>query len=264
MGNAADFFDTGWAHFKGDPALQKWLVAATQPALATRHDPDQIKDWLRGEGTWFVGVNALGNDATGAINGSGPLAGQAIEFARETLQFGARALDRAQVSICYPGFPKRMKGESDTALAFRINRDGAHVDGLHPSGPDRRRHVEEFAAFLLGLPVTETSGYAAPLVVWEGSHIIMRDQFRAALGQHAPEDWPQIDLTEIYHKARRIAFETCPRRVVHARPGEAYILHRFALHGVAPWAEGASAPPEGRAILYFRPETDREAWLNLP
>ena len=49
-------------------------------------------------------------------------------------------------------------------------------------------------------------------------------------------------------------FETCRRVTVPAQPGEAYLVHRLALHGVAPWEDGAEAPEEGRMIVYFRPE----------
>jgi hypothetical protein len=42
------------------------------------------------------------------------------------------------------------------------------------------------------------------------------------------------------------------------------LVHRHAIHGVAPWAEGAKAAPEGRAIVYFRPEVARKKdWLDL-
>ena len=42
------------------------------------------------------------------------------------------------------------------------------------------------------------------------------------------------------------------------------MLHRMALHGVAAWQPAAIAAPEGRAILYFRPEIDQQTWLDLP
>jgi len=38
-----------------------------------------------------------------------------------------------------------------------------------------------------------------------------------------------------------------------AAPGQAYLLHRLALHGVAPWADGAEASADGRMVAYFRP-----------
>ena len=255
------FFQRGWARFERDPSLLDWLLQITPAALATRQDPDQIRNWLRGAGTWFVGVNALENDGQGVVQGSDPLTGAAVDFVRETLGFGNQDLDRAQVSICYPGFPGRMNKESDAAFRFRQTRDAAHVDGLHPSGPQRQRRLEEYSGFLLGIPVTKTDAGAAPLVVWEGSHRIMADMFHAVLADIDPADWSQVDMTKAYHTARALVFDRCPRVVVHAQPGEAYVLHRMALHGVSPWQKGAVAPPEGRAILYFRPEIAPLGWL---
>ena len=56
---------------------------------------------------------------------------------------------------------------------------------------------------------------------------------------------------------RRRIFAECPRVAVIARPGEAYAIHRLALHGVAPWQEEAPAGPDGRMIAYFRPALER-------
>jgi len=258
---ATGFFDTGWVRFDRDPALVDWVTQVTPAALATRFDPDLERKWLRGNGTWFVGVNALANDGRGRCAGSGPLSGQAIDFMRGDLGFGGD-LDRAQVSICYPGFPRRMLGESNKALAFRIKRDGAHVDGLHPVGPDRQRRLRETAGFLIGIPVTRASRRAAPLVIWQGSHRIMAAMFHQMLDGVPAAHWPDINLGAAYKAARLQAFETCKRVVIHANPGEAYVLHRFALHGVAPWQAGAVAAREGRAILYFRPEVGATEWLQ--
>ena len=262
--NADSFFNLGYAQFPDDPALSDWIRHVKPAALATRHDPALIRDWLRGQCTWFVGVNALPNDRRGVVGNSGPLQGMAIDFARGVLKFGQGDLDRAQVSICYPGFPKRMQSESDAAFAFRLKRDAAHVDGLHPVGPQRQRRLEEFSGFLLGIPITDTSDGAAPLVVWEGSHKIMARMFVDQLSPVPRENWPELDLTQAYQTARKHVFETCTCKVLHAKPGEAYVLHRMALHGVAAWQPAAIAPPEGRAILYFRPEIDQQTWLDLP
>jgi hypothetical protein len=51
---------------------------------------------------------------------------------------------------------------------------------------------------------------------------------------------------------------------VLAEPGECYVLHRLALHGIAPWGEGAVAPTAGRMVAYFRPQNDCNLhdWLN--
>ena len=74
-----------------------------------------------------------------------------------------------------------------------------------------------------------------------------------------------MDVTEIYHAARREAFETCRRVEITARPGEAYVVHRLALHGVAPWRDGTPAGPDGRMIAYLRPELPETGdWLALP
>jgi hypothetical protein len=100
------------------------------------------------------------------------------------------------------------------------------------------------------------------MVVWEGSHQIMRAMFRKSLAGIDPTDWPMVDLTNAYQTARRAVFETCRRVVVYARPGQAYLLHPMALHGVATWQKGAWAKESQRAILYFRPDIDRTVWLT--
>jgi len=260
----AGFNRDGWCIFGRDTALLHWLKTATPAALACRHDPTHGA-WLRSGGTWFVGVNALKNDGAGVVNGSGPLRGRAIDFCRQSLGFDGAldgALDPAQVSICYPGFPIQDAGESAASFAFRRDRDAAHLDGLHAVGPERRRKLLEYQGFLLGIPITRADSKAAPLVVWEGSHHIMAQMLRRELAAIEPSDWPEIDLTQPYQAARRRVFETCKRRVIHADPGQAYLLHRMALHGISNWQNGAKAAPEGRAILYFRPEVSRDGWLD--
>lgn len=256
------YLEKGWIRFPRDSRVLGWLGTFAPEALKTRHNPEFERAWLHCEGTWFIGVNALNNDASGAVAGSGPMPGPALDFIRGKLGFEG-GFDRAQVSIVYPGYPQPRKGESAPAFRFRQDRDGAHIDGLHPVGPDRQRKLQEFQGFLLGVPVTATNTQAAPLVVWEGSHRIIGAALRAALAQHPPETWHLLDLTEPYNAARKQVFDECKRVVVHARPGESYLLHRMAIHGVSPWLEGAKAPPEGRAILYFRPEIPRTSWLNV-
>ena len=98
------------------------------------------------------------------------------------------------------------------------------------------------------------------MMVWEGSHLLMRDAFAAVLTDVAPANWGEVDLTDMYQATRRLCFETCKRVVVHAAPGEAYVIHRLALHGVAPWAE---VPDACRMIAYFRPDLpDIADWLG--
>jgi hypothetical protein len=58
--------------------------------------------------------------------------------------------DRAQVSVCYPGYPKPMDGETDGQHRFRRDRDAAHVDGLLGLGQPKRRFLKEPHQFILG------------------------------------------------------------------------------------------------------------------
>jgi hypothetical protein len=117
----------------------------------------------------------------------------------------------------------------------------------------------------MGLPLNEADLEAAPLVVWEGSHEVLRAALGAALAPHPPELWADVDLTVPYAEARRQIFDTCPRITLPVLPGEATLLHRLTLHGVAPWAAGAKAPPEGRIIAYFRPTLPSvHDWLTRP
>ncbi|MEM6895914.1 MAG: hypothetical protein AAF576_00945 [Pseudomonadota bacterium] len=250
----------GWELFD-DPALLPWVSAVAPVARALAEDPDTRAAWLRHGGTWFAGVNVLPNDADGAVPGGAPLTGHAVTRANE-LHGPGLAWDTAQISIVYPGYPKQDASESDAAFRFRRDRDAAHVDGLLPLGPERRRKMVEPHAFVLGIPLTTCSADASPLVIWEESHVIIRAAFRDALATRPPSEWPNVDLTEVYHAARRRCFEECRRITVPAVPGQAYLIHRLALHGVAPWGPSAHAPEAGRMIAYFRPPFPGADWLT--
>jgi len=212
-------------------------------------------------------VNLFPNDAAGAVPGRGvpPLAGAPIDFIRRTLGLSGFAWDRAQLSVCYPGYPRQGAEESAANHRYRLKRDAAHVDGLLRDAA-RRRNPGETHGFILGLPLADASPGAAPFVVWEGSHEVMRRAFRTRLRHVDPDRWPAEDITEAYHAARAEAFESCPRREITAPPGGAYLVHRLALHGVAPWTASADAPP--RVIAYFRPDPFPGAppdwWLERP
>lgn len=251
----------GWAVFPADTRSAAWAVAARAAADRALSEPGAAH-WLRCQGTWFAGVNILDTEPRGSI-GHVPLAGPAIDQIRDEGTWPER-WDRAQVSVIYPGYPKAREGESDAAARYRRDRDAAHVDGLLPMGAERRRMVQEFHAFILGLPLSKSDPDAAPLVVWEGSHRVVARAFRAVLEPLSPKVWCETDLTEVYHAARREVFATCRRVKVHALPGEAYLVHRLALHGISPWVEGASSEPDGRMIAYFRPAIAAEDWLWQP
>lgn len=259
-----DFFEKGWCSFAKDPVLLKWVESALPIARQAVASPENTQ-WLRCGGTWFVGVNALENANDGSLAGEVPLAGQAIDFIADDLQLPDIAWDRAQVSVMYPGYPQPSSAEMESAFKYRRDRDAAHVDGLHPVGPARRRHINEHHGFILGIPLVEVSTEASPVAVWEGSHELIRTAFQERFKDHESSGWSEIDVTETYHAARREIFSTCQRITLTAQPGEAYLIHRLALHGVAPWGQSAEAEPDGRMICYFRPETpDPKDWLFAP
>jgi len=225
---------TGWRKL-AHPRIANWAKAAFGPAeLALKDAP------RRAGGTWAVGLDLLPNDSAGAIGG--------VELPMDILGLPQMPLHPAQLSVIYPDYPRQDADQSDAAFRFMTHRDGAHLDGLLPEGPDKRRFLREPHAYILGLPLTPTA--SAPLVVWEGSHLIMQ----AALGNI------EGDLTAAYQAARAKVFETCKRVEIAADVGEAVILHRALIHGVSPW-KGGEAP---RIIAYFRPVLPRVADWLLP
>jgi len=261
---AAEFFQHGWCRFPFDQDLADWAGQSLSAARNTVDAPEN-DEWLRCGGTWSVGVNALPNDENGAVEPGPPLQGPAVEFIRQTLGIERIPWERGQVSVCRPGYPKPMARESAAAFRFRRDRDAAHIDGLLPEGPDRRRHLRERHAFILGIPMVEFSPDASPFVIWAGSHALVRKTLIERFGDLPAESWGDVDVTETYHALRREIFETCDRVVVAARPGECYVVHRMSLHGIAPWGDSASATDDGRMICYFRPEFgDPRDWLRNP
>ncbi|WP_257891888.1 hypothetical protein [Gymnodinialimonas phycosphaerae] len=152
----------GWEVFAPEPPVAAWVAAAKGPALEAAADQPR-----RHGGTWCVGVDALGNDAHGSV-GDGPvLGGKALDQA--VAATGVRGVHRAQISVTYPGYPGRDAHESDAIHRFRRDRDAAHLDGLLPVGPEKRRHLHEPHAWILGIALTRADANAAPLVVWEGA-----------------------------------------------------------------------------------------------
>ena len=239
--------------FAPDAESRAWAQAAQQAAQNILSDSAARAAELRHANTWFVGLDVLPNAPDGAL---GP-----VPFPkswRAQLPHGG-LLHRAQVSVVFPGYPGRDPGTSEANHRYRMIRCAAHVDGLLPIGPERRRFPREFHAYVLGVHLDDCS--AAPTVYWEGSHEIVGDALRAAIGRRAPQD---VDVTEAYHAARREVFERCERRALHGPPGAAFLLHRFTLHGTQPWA-GVHDAGARRMIAFFRPEfPDARTWLDRP
>lgn len=222
------------------PALTFWAQAAWPAAQAVLAAASP-GDWRCG-GTWFAGVDALPNDAAGAVAG-----GPALPWA--DLPLAAQPLHRAQLSAVRPGYPQPMAGETAAAFAFRRNRDAAHLDGLLPIGPDRARRVREPHGWILGIGLAGGAPGAAPTVVWPGSHRIVRAALAQALHPHPVQDWTNVNVTAAYQAARAHVFATCPRVELPLAPGQAVLMHRHLLHGMAPWGAGDGL----RAVAWFRP-----------
>ena len=262
--NKKQFFEHGWCRFGFDAGIKHWVDASLPFAREAVQDENHAK-WLRCGGTWFAGVNALANSANSSISNGPSLQGEAIEFIHDVLQISEFDWDRAQVSVCYPGYPQPMPSESGSAFRFRRDRDAAHVDGFLPEGPKRRRHLREYHGFILGVPMVDYSEKASPLVVWEGSHELVRVAMINRFKNLAADQWGKEDITEAYHAVRNQVFKQCRRIEISAKPGEAYLVHRLALHGISPWLAGADASNDGRMICYFRPEIGGAwDWLNKP
>jgi hypothetical protein len=242
----------GWARIGPDARIAAWAKAAHPLAMAgIAAQPD---GWRCG-GTWHVGLEALPNGPDGGLSG--------VAFPWDALPLQRVPLERGQVSVIRPGYPQPWEGEDAAAFAFRQRRDAAHLDGLLPVGPARQRMIKEPHAWILGIALNDHDAEASPLTVWEGSHLVLGNALRAALADVPPDSWDATDLTAVYQSARRQVFDTCPRVTVPLRLGEASLLHRLTLHGMAPWVDGALAPDEGRMIAYFRPMLPSvAAWLD--
>ena len=171
----------GWVALPHDPKIAAWAAAAHAAACVVTADPAQQQRWLHHGATWFVGVDALPNGPDGGIGGVA-LAGDWRGLVRMPGQ-----LHPAQVSVIHPGYPGRDPADTDAAHRFRRDRDAAHLDGLLAEGADKRRHLREPHAFVLGLALTATSAGASPLVVWEASPAIIRAAFVAVYAGSSPD-----------------------------------------------------------------------------
>jgi len=234
----------GYRLFAPEAAVETWACAARAATLRQLQDPDVHAAQLRHGKTWFVGVDALPNAVDGSVAGA-PLAG-----AWQDSVPAPKLWHAGQVSVLYPGYPRRDADETAANHRYRITRSAAHVDGLLPVG-------------------------LAPLVVWPGSHEVMKAAFVQAIGQGALAD---TDITDVYTQARRRVFDTIAPVAVQMKPGQAVVLHRHLLHGVAPWDADAAPqdvalpdlpapdPATGRMVAYFRPQytDDPDLWLTAP
>ncbi|MFU8824396.1 hypothetical protein [Yoonia sp.] len=238
----------GFAVLPFDGAVAKWAAAAE----ALCDDMLRAGPPLRHGATWCVGVDALANAPDGSVNDVA-LTGTWLNYVMPPTHWHS-----AQLSVVFPGYPKQDATDTDAAHAYRINRCAAHVDGLHAEGTPPRRHLREAHAFIAGLPLNACA--ASPLVVWQGSHHIMRATFAQCYSGLAPQRWGDHDVAAAYQAARRDVFANCPQVAVTAAPGQVVLLDRHLLHGVAPWDSAITDPC--RKVAYFRPVGPVADWLS--
>ena len=251
----------GWCKFAFDDELYRW-VKHVLPSAANCLTRKENEHWWRYQDTWFVGVNALPNDASGAVDGGPRLSGTAQRFMQQ-LGLSTNQLDRAQISTCFPGYPKVAKGESKALHLYRLNRDAAHIDGLLREGPERHRFAREYHEYILLIPMNDFEIGASPFVAWNGSHLLMKKALTAAFNGVAKEQWANTPITEPYIEARKQVFEQCTRLELDLKVGEAVLAHRMLLHGTAPWRPTAKTSEHGRMLCFFRPQTlTIEQWLQ--
>ena len=232
--------NSGYKVFPYDRDVARWATSAKKTV-------DQLDTSERRHGgTWFVGVDALPNDQDGSINGTQLIGSWDAQLAQGP-PFGD--WHNAQISIVYPNYPRKDADESNAAHRFRVKRDAAHVDGLLPEGASRKRHLREPHAFILGLPLNNVT--SAPLVVWPGSQHLVRQAFLEVFKGHDPRKWGDLDVTDIYQSTRKKVFDTCPRVELPLGVGQAVLLDRHLVHGVAPWDDDKAN--NERTIAYFRP-----------
>lgn len=242
----------GWL-LVDSPALAQWACeAAVAGQAVVAAAPPGV--WRHG-GTWFAGVDALPSDPQGSVPCRPPLPWGDLPVA-------PLPLHPAQLSVVRPGYPQPDPEDTGSAFGYRLRRDAAHLDGILPVGPDRRRMVREPHAWVLGIGLWGGAPGAAPTVVWSGSQQVMRAALAPVLLAAPPEARAGVDVTEPYTRARRTVFDTCPRVELPLAPGQAVILHRHLLHGIAPWRASGHAAT-GRAVAWFRPlAADVTAWLD--
>ena len=272
--NWSHFNQKGWCFLDSNAEHHQWIDSAKASIVKKFDQRKYKKSDFRSGATWFTGINFLDNGPNGDINGK-PFSSEIWFEISEKFGSEVKYWDAAQVSICWKGYPIKDSLESENSFRYRLKRYSSHLDGLIPVGQKKRRFAKEFHAFILGIPLLNNSVDAAPLVVWEGSHIIFRDIFRRVYSGLSESEISALDVTEIYHKYRKEVFSSCCTRKVVPYKNQPYILDRHLLHGVVPWKEDINSssipyednalrlnPMTGRIVTYFRPpHEDPTDWV---
>ncbi len=254
----SEFAQRGWCKFDADQAILAWVETALPYAQTCLNEPE-MQHWWRYQNTWFVGVNCLANDIGGSLENGPAIGGAAIDFIQQELSHRlSNHLDRAQVSVICPGYPKASSRDSDSAFRYRQQRDAAHVDGLLKEG--KERYAREYHAYILAIGMNDSDAAASPFVVWDGSHQVIQQALSRELSGFPADNAANRPITDCYQEARKRIFETCQRVQVPLKQGEALVAHRLLLHGTATWQSNQSFP---RMLCFFRPQTmGLSQWLG--
>ena len=169
-----EFEHNGWIKFGYDQRLVRWAKLANSKIIAKQKNKESFENSLTCEGTWFVGVDALGNNPDGTLDEI-PLQGP---FESLMKSYKVHSLHSAQISIIFQGYPKPRDQESESSFNFRLKRDAAHIDGLIADFPGGPRKLKEPHAYVLGIPLNQAPKGASPVVVWEGSHHLISEAFK--------------------------------------------------------------------------------------
>tara|TARA_B100001057_G_scaffold375264_1_gene380039 strand:- start:276 stop:1109 length:834 start_codon:yes stop_codon:yes gene_type:complete len=265
----------GWSFLNVDSIHYEWTIEAKKQLETKFHQ--KLFDFknLRCGSTWFVGTNFLDNSSNGSIGAK--LMSKKI-FGNILKKFGSniKYWDKGQVSICWPGYPKKDAKETEKSFNFRIKRFASHIDGIIPFGSKKRRFAKEFHAFILGFPIQNNCLECAPLVVWEGSHKIFRNFFKEIYEGVTSNKISSIDITELYNECRKKVFTNCEVKKIIPQFNQPYLLDRHILHGIHNWKEknniklntknnrSLNSISDGRVIIYFRPVFfDPLDWINI-
>ncbi len=254
----------GWYQFSADDQILGWLESI-QTVVGQAIAAPQNQHWWRYQGTWFVGVNVLPNDGRGRVNAGPTLTGAAANFLAKYLKADLGAFDKAQLSIVRAGYPQADKHETKAALAYRRDRDAAHIDGLLKDAVAAGRYAREYHHYLWAIALHDGSLCTSPLVVWRGSHRLIQDSFRRFFADKDIESISQYDVSECYAATRKQVFEQCERVALPLQRGQSVVAHRFLLHGTAPWSRSQRGikQTDARGLCFFRPELkDLHRWLH--
>tara|TARA_B100000902_G_scaffold171834_1_gene166099 strand:+ start:425 stop:1258 length:834 start_codon:yes stop_codon:yes gene_type:complete len=265
----------GWSFLNVDSIHYEWTIEAKKQLETKFHQKlFDFKNFRCGS-TWFVGTNFLDNSSNGNIGAK--LMSKKI-FNNILKKFGPniKYWDKGQVSICWPGYPKKDEKETEQSFNFRIKRFASHIDGIIPFGSRKRRFAKEFHAFILGFPIQNNCLDCAPLVLWEGSHKIFRKFFKEIYEGITSNKISSIDITELYNEYRKKVFTNCEVKKIVPQFNQPFLLDRHILHGIHKWKEKNNVKfnsknnrplnsiSDGRITIYFRPVFFNPLdWVNM-